>query len=117
MFSKILPHLIAIVLFLIVSAIFCSPALQGKVVNQHDILGWKGMAQQSFDYKEKYGHMPLWSNSAFSGMPAYTFALEAKHPIPTAFIQTILTLGLPKPMHFFFLASICFYFFCLVLGI
>ena len=43
--KKVLPHIIAIVLFIIVSALFCKPALEGNVLNQHDNVCWKGMAQ------------------------------------------------------------------------
>ncbi len=117
LFSKVLPHLIAVVIFVVVAAFYCSPVLEGKVVNQHDILGWKGMAQQSFEYKEQHGHFPLWTNSLFSGMPAYTVAMDATKPILTGYLHGLMTLWLPKPINFFFLASICFYFLCCVLRI
>ncbi|HQH72994.1 MAG TPA: hypothetical protein PK360_13045, partial [bacterium] len=51
--KKILPHLIAVAVFLVVSILFCKPVLEGNVLNQHDNIGWKGMAQNSFEYKEK----------------------------------------------------------------
>ena len=51
MFSKILPHLVAVILFLVVAVIYCKPALEGKVLQQHDIIQWKAMAQNSFKYK------------------------------------------------------------------
>src|SRR5215216_4070812 len=105
--KKATPHLIAIGIFLVVAIIYCQPALQGKVVNQHDVLGWKGMAQQSFEYKEKHGHFPLWTNSLFSGMPAYTVAIGSKFGNPTGVLYTILTLGLPKPASYFFVACLC----------
>ena len=116
-FAKLLPHIIAIVIFLIVAVIFCKPVLEGKVVNQHDVLGWKGMAQQSFEYREQHGHYPLWTNSLFSGMPAYTIAMEPNHSLQTIYLYEALNLWLPKPMNFFFLACICFYFLCIVLRI
>lgn len=115
-FKKILPHLIAIAIFLIVAVIYCKPALQGKVVQQSDIKGWRGMAQQSFEFKDKYGHYPLWTNSMFSGMPAYQIALDPRTRISVGYLASILTLGLPVPISFFFLACICFYFLCLVAG-
>ena len=113
-FKKALPHLIAVAVFLIVAVIYCKPALEGKVVAQHDIQGWKGMAQQSFEFKEKYGHFPLWTNSMFSGMPAYQIAMDGKTNISVHYVQSIITLGLPKPISFFFLACIGFYFLCVV---
>ena len=114
--KKVLPHVIAIVVFLVVALVYCRPALEGKVLQQHDTQGWKGTAQQSFEFKEKYGHMPLWSNSMFGGMPAYTFAMDGTD-VQTIYLQSILSLGLPVPISFFFLACLGFYFLCMVLRI
>ena len=117
LFSKLLPHIIAVVIFLVVAVLYCKPVLEGRVLSQHDIIGWKGMAQQSIEFKEKYGHYPLWTNSLFSGMPAYTVAMEPTSKLQTLYLYGILNLFLPKPADFFFLACICFYFLCLVLRI
>lgn len=115
-FKKALPHLIAILVFLIVAVVYCRPALEGKVVFQQDMLQYKGMAQQSFEYKEKHGHYPLWSESSFSGMPAYTIAMDHS-AIYLGPIVNILSLGLPQPINFFFLACLSFYFLMLVLRV
>jgi len=115
--KKLLPHAIAIVVFLIVALIYCKPALEGKVLQQGDVIHWKGMAQNSFDYKAKHGHFPLWSNGMFSGMPAYQITGIGENPISVGYIGSILTLGLPKPVYFFFLACICFYFLTQVLKV
>ncbi|MEO9003339.1 MAG: hypothetical protein ABI288_01320 [Ginsengibacter sp.] len=115
-FKKILPHLIAIAVFLIVALIYCKPALEGKVVQQMDIQGWRGMSQQSFEFKDKNGYFPLWTNSMFSGMPAYQIAMGGKAIVTVASLTSALTLGLPIPISFFFLACICFYFLCLAAG-
>jgi len=55
-FSKILPHLIAVIIFLLVAVIYCKPVLEGKVLNQHDITNWKGAVQQSIEYSKTHGH-------------------------------------------------------------
>ena len=115
-FKKILPHIIAVVIFLVVAVIYCKPALQGKVVQQLDTQGWRGMAQQSFEFKDKYGHYPLWTNSMFSGMPAYQIAMDPRTKITVGYLTSVITLGLPIPVSFFFLACICFYFLCVVAG-
>lgn len=117
MFSRLLPHLIAIVIFLIVAAIYCKPVLEGKVLQQHDTTQWKAMAQNSFQYKETHGDFPLWTNGMFSGMPAYQIAMESQYSISPGLLYYVLTLGLPKPISFFFLACICFYFLSQVLRI
>jgi hypothetical protein len=117
-FKKLLPHIIAIVVFIIIAIVYCKPALEGKVLNQHDTQGWKGMAQQSFEVKEKTGHFPLWTNSMFGGMPTYQIMLDANTNIaqPIGYFVKALSLGLPEPASFFFLACICFYFLCIVAG-
>ncbi len=102
-----LPHLLAIVIFLLVAVLFCKPVLDGNVLNQHDNIGWKGMAQNAFEYKEKTGHFPLWNPNLFSGMPNYQVAMEGKSILPDT--VKIFSLGMPKPINFFFLACICFY--------
>ncbi|MBN8865132.1 MAG: YfhO family protein [Sphingobacteriales bacterium] len=112
--KKALPHVVAVLIFLLVSVLFCKPALEGNVLDQHDIVGWKGMAQDAFDYKEKNGHFPLWNTHLFSGMPNYLIAMEGKSVLPD--LSKVLALGLPQPMNFFFLASLCFYLLCLALG-
>ncbi|MEI2738057.1 MAG: hypothetical protein V9F01_04680 [Chitinophagaceae bacterium] len=45
--------------------LFCKPVLDGNVLNQHDNVGWKGMAQNAFEYKEKNGHYPLVEPQSF----------------------------------------------------
>ena len=115
--KKALPHLIAIVVFVLIAVVYCQPAFQGKVVNQSDIQGWKGMAQQSFEFKEKYGHMPYWINSMFSGMPGYQTVFESPNRISVVYLHQLFTLGLPKPANFFFLACLMAYFLFMVLRV
>lgn len=114
--KKLLPHLIAVVVFLVVAVLYCRPALEGKVVSQHDITQWQGAIHQSEVFKEQHGAYPLWSNSMFSGMPAFQIGYSANNNIPW-WIHGVLTLHLPAPIQFFFLACICFYFLCIVLRV
>ncbi|MBX3256855.1 MAG: YfhO family protein [Chitinophagaceae bacterium] len=113
-FKAFVPHLIAIGVFLIVAVIYCRPALEGKVLQQSDVIFWKGMAQNSFEYKEQHGRFPLWNTHLFSGMPNYQVAMDADSFLPN--LHTVLTLGLPKPIGFFFLACISFYILSCVIG-
>src|SRR5678816_1617813 len=70
-FKPIFPHLVAVALFLVIAVVYCLPVFQGMVVHQHDMLGTRGMTQQSIEFFEKYGYYPLWTNSMFSGMPTF----------------------------------------------
>ena len=116
-FKKLIPHGIAVLVFLIVAFIYCKPVLEGKVVAQHDITHWKGSIQQSAEYAKTHdGVYPLWTNSMFSGMPTFQIGYTNNNKIPWI-AHKIFSLGLPKPVNFFFLACICFYFLTVVLRI
>jgi hypothetical protein len=114
--KKLIPHAIAIIVFLLVALIYCRPALEGKVVIQQDVTHWKGAFHQSEQYKNIHGHYPLWTNSLFSGMPTFQIGGVAGNYI-AGVVHNIITLGLPAPIEYFFLACICFYFLCVVLRI
>jgi hypothetical protein len=114
--SKLFPHIIAVVVFLIVAVIYCRPALQGMVLQQSDITHWKGAIHESQIYKETHGEYPLWTNALFSGMPAFQIGYPANNVVPWI-VHRILTLQLPVPIQFFFLACICFYFLALCLRV
>lgn len=113
--QQLKPHVIAIGIFLLISILFCLPAFKGMILNQHDTLGWRGMIEQSNLFKEKYGHWPLWSNSAYSGIPAFQIGIEAKSNITLAWLHNLFTLWLPAPASFFFLACIGMYILTVVL--
>ncbi len=116
-FKKLLPHLIAIAIFLVIALIFCKPSFESDLVlQQGDIAGWEGMSHQSFQYREAHGHFPLWTSSMFSGMPAFQIAMDGPWS-PLSTVHSILTLWLPTPVSFFFLACIAFYFLCQCLRI
>ncbi len=110
--KKILPHVIAIVVFLLVAIIYCKPALQGEVLQQSDVIHWRGMAQDALTYMEKNGHFPLWNTHLFSGMPNYVVAMDGK--TQAVYFNYIFSLGLPMPVNFFFIACVCFYILCMV---
>ena len=90
--------------------------MKGKVVQQSDVIQWRAMAQQSFEFKEKYGHFPKWTNSMMGGMPAYQIAVGPKEPIHIhlQYVQNILTLGISQTSILFIYSSACV-FTCFVL--
>ncbi len=74
-FKSAMPHLIAVLLFTIVSFVYFYPVLEGKKLNAHDTKVYEGSSKEISDYRDKYGHEPLWTNSMFSGMPAYLISV------------------------------------------
>ena len=68
---QLLPHAIAILVMLVICLAYFYPTLEGKVLQQSDIINWTGMAKEIKDYRSATGENTLWTNSMFGGMPAY----------------------------------------------
>lgn len=114
--QKLLPHVVAIVSFILISLIYCKPALDGKVLQQSDVMHWKGMSKDIQDYRETHeGKAPLWTNNMFSGMPGFQIATNNNN-LTAYYANEAFSLFIPKPFNFFILACLGFYFLGLVLG-
>ena len=115
--KKALPHIIAVVVFLLVALIFCRPGLEsGTHMRQNDITSVAGMTKQLRDHYAQTGNYPLWVTNMFSGMPAWQTLFDGG-TLVTGYFGKIFQLWLPEPFNFFFLACISFYIFCLCLRI
>ncbi len=106
--KKILPHAVAVSVFLIVAMIYMYPALQGYRVSSHDIDMHKGMSKEVFNHRAEYGEEPLWTNSMFGGMPATQISVVYDSNL-VAKIQKGIFLGLPHPVNYLFLYMVGFY--------
>jgi hypothetical protein len=107
-FKKLLPHLYIIVGFAILSLLYCYPALEGKVLSQHDNVSWRAMYHEAKSYHDSTGINPLWTNNMFGGMPTYTIGIpESSNYV--GHLQTVITSLLAKPAYFLFLAMVGFY--------
>jgi len=116
--QKILPHVIAVLVFAIVTAIYFFPvAFENKVLYQNDILQGQGAASEVIDYKEKTGEEVLWTNTMFSGMPAYFSGMTWSGQRFLKTVQHIYTLYLPGTLAVCFMAFISFYILLIVFGV
>ena len=73
--KSMIPHYIAIAVFLGISLTYFSPILEGKKLYQSDKVNYIGMSKEIKDHRAEYGDEPLWTNSMFSGMPAYQISV------------------------------------------
>jgi hypothetical protein len=72
---KMLPHIIVIGIFAILSMFFLTPVWQKhKALPQNDVKQWKGSYEEIRTYQEETGNRTLWTNSMFGGMPTYQIA-------------------------------------------
>jgi len=70
-FGKIWPHIVAILAIVVVSFIYFSPAIEGKVIKQMDVDHTRGIQKELVDHFNETGEYAMWTNSLFGGMPAY----------------------------------------------
>jgi len=80
-FKTLIPHGMAIVIFLVLSSIYFMPELEGKKLSQSDIRQFKGMSKEIVDYREETGEEALWTNAMFGGMPAYQVSTVYPNPV------------------------------------
>ncbi len=70
-FSKYGAYLVALVVFMVVACIYCSPSLQGKIVQAGDVVSGNAAAHEGGQYRADTGENTFWTGSMFSGMPNY----------------------------------------------
>ena len=114
-FNPILPYLIAVVIFIVVSFVYFYPVLEGKVLKANDSTVAKISSKEIQDFRDKNGREPLWTNSIFSGMPAYL--ISTKYPgnlikYADAFLRTF-----KMPVSVLFLSMLGFYILLLIFGV
>ena len=93
--KALLPHAVAVLVFLALTLVYFSPVLQGKDIMQDDAIGSMGWGRDAKEYHEESGEYSYWSNAMFSGMPCnYTYP---PHPAnvfnPAADVLTLRVFG------------------------
>lgn len=107
--KHILPHLLAIIVFLVIVFIFFQPVfLTNKTIYQNDILQWEGGARELMDYRDETGEEGLWSSNLFSGMPAFLVNVTFSGDL-LLHVKNLGGLFLPHPANQTFTALLCFY--------
>lgn len=69
--TRLLPHIVNVVLFLLITVVYFYPVLEGKRLKTNDNTVYLSASREITEHREKYGEEPLWTNSMFGGMPAY----------------------------------------------
>ena len=107
--TDILPHIVAVVVFFLVTVFFFNPIFfENKTLEQYDIQQFIGSSKAIEDYRQKTGEEPLWTNAMFSGMPAYLISVHWGNQA-IAFMKTLLSIFLPHPIANIFIAFVCYY--------
>lgn len=110
------PHLVALLVFIGLSAAYFSPVLQGYKLRQGDMRNWKGMAKEVQDFRAQTGEEALWTNSMFGGMPSYQISVQYPKNL-TDKVYRFFKLGMKHPMDVVFLYMVGFYLLLLSFGV
>ena len=100
--KQLTPHLVVLSLFVLISFIYFSPLIEGKRLDMPDIKHHKGMSKEVVDYRESTGEEALWTNSMFSGMPAYQISVKSNNNL-IQYVVKAMHLGMPRPANLLFL--------------
>ena len=113
---KILTYAGIILLFAVIAYSFVPQVLDGKIVNQSDIAGWKGMAQEAISYNRTHPEDPTaWTNSMFGGMPT-TAVIDDFEGDWTRKIYDVLMFG-KRPASYLFITLVGAFLLLLSMGI
>ncbi|MGQ9847962.1 MAG: YfhO family protein, partial [Bacteroidales bacterium] len=114
-FNNVGKYFLPIIAFLIIAFAYFSPVLQGKKLQQSDVINYYGMSKEATDYYEKTGEIALWTNSMFGGMPTYLIINVAQKNI-WKYLHQVFSLNGFKPVGMLFLYLLGFYLALLLLG-
>ncbi len=113
-----IPHIAAIIIFIVFSSVYFSPLFNGYNLKQNDIKQFQGMSKEIVDYRTQNNKEPLWTNSMFSGMPAYQISVIHQNNYLIKVDRLLqLNFALPRPVGLLFIAMLGFYIFALCLRI
>jgi len=116
-FKALIPHVVAIAVFIGLAAMYFSPLFEGNALRQSDVKQFQGMAKEIVDYRlMNEGKEPLWTNSMFGGMPAYQISVTHDSNV-LIYVDRMMKLGLPTPVGILFVAMLGFYIFALCLRV
>ena len=107
--KDILPHVIAVSVFLLLTIIFYHPAFfENKTLSQSDISQWRGSAKELLDYREKTSQEGLWTNAMFGGMPGYLINVKWGNDLMVS-VQKVISFGMSSPYRITYMGMLCFY--------
>ena len=106
MIKKVGIYISIVLLFAAIAYAFVPQVLQGKIVDQSDIAGWKGMAQEALSHNKANPDDPTaWTGSMFSGMPTTAITDTFEGDWTKAIYRTLMSGKRPASYLFITLAG------------
>ncbi|MCU0469752.1 MAG: hypothetical protein MUF58_14230 [Arcicella sp.] len=114
-FKKFLPHLYAIIAFMILAGVYSFPTLQGKKLEQHDIKMAQAGSHESVEFTKQTGEIAWWTNSMFGGMPSFMIHGAYPNSLGSKIGSEFMAL-VPTPINMIFLLMLGMYVLLIALG-
>ena len=110
LFKRILPDIVVIILFAVISFAYFFPAVtEGRILSQHDSVAGIGAGEEAKEYLERTGERTRWTNSIFGGMPTYQMAPSYDSTDTLKGVEKLYHLYLPNYVWYVFVMLLGFY--------
>lgn len=103
----------ALLLAVVAFMFFFPDAMEGRVLQQHDIQQGLANGHEGQVYEAETGESTRWTNSLFGGMPNFQIAPSYPANDFLSWIQSVFMLGLPSPANLLFGMMLGFFIMCL----
>ncbi|MEL6923205.1 MAG: hypothetical protein AAFO94_04085, partial [Bacteroidota bacterium] len=110
------PHIVAIVVFLIVNAVYFTDQVNGKVIQAGDTISSTANQQEIMKYYNENGELITWTNALFGGMP--TYQIRGSNPGNLIqHVEKLMFLYISRPIGYFFASMLAFYIMLILLKV
>ena len=109
---------VALIIMIIISFAYFHPdVVQGRVLQQYDMMQGAAIGQEAKAFEEATGEKALWTNSVFSGMP--TFQISPSYSSNSLFdwINSLYGAFLPAPANLLVMMMLGFFILLLAFGL
>lgn len=109
---------VALIIMIIISFAYFHPdVVQGRVLQQYDMMQGAAIGQEAKAFEEATGEKALWTNSVFSGMP--TFQISPSYSSNSLFdwINSLYGAFLPSPANLLVMMMLGFFILLLAFGL
>ena len=113
--SKLVPHLIALLTIILVNVIYFFPQIQGKKIEQIDIVSSGQATTALAKYQKDNDRTYLWNPAQFGGMPVLAGAPSKSNLIFHGY--KVLRAGFGEPIGMFIAGSLLAYLMLILLGV
>lgn len=110
--------ILSVIIMAVISVVFFLPDnFEGNDLRQHDMVQGMANSREIVDYEAETGHKAWWTNSLFSGMPAFQISPSYSSNGLFSWFTKVYGLGLPAPSNLLFMMMLGFMILMMAMGV